>query len=73
MAWAYARQAQLAEETNKRYDGQTLIPFNHGRLAVYTASYLDIGEALLKRLFALIAETDVQRHGKACFCLGCGY
>jgi hypothetical protein len=35
-----------------------------GRLASYTASYLDIGEVLIKRFFASIADTDLRVHGK---------
>ena len=45
LAWSYAKQAQLATESQ-----------GSGRLAVYGASCVDIGESLIKRLFTQMAE-----------------
>ena len=69
MAWAFAKQSQLAEDVIRRYDGQTTMSHTTGRLAVYTASFIDIGEELLRNLFRGIAEADIQNHGKALFAL----
>lgn len=51
LAWAFAKQAQLAAESNQSTIGST------GRLAVYETSCLDVGEQLIRRLFLRIAET----------------
>ncbi len=50
LAWSYAKQAQLGADVNGSKVGST------GRLAVYETSCLDIGESLIQRLFAGIAE-----------------
>jgi hypothetical protein len=63
LAWAFARQAQLGAETIARFDGDTLLPKTSGRLAHYTTSFIDVGEALLQKLFYCIAETDLKSHG----------
>jgi hypothetical protein len=68
-AWAFAKQSQLAEDVIRRYDGQTTTSHSTGRLAVYTASFIDIGEELLRNLFRSIAETDIKNHGKPLFAL----
>jgi hypothetical protein len=60
LAWAYARQAQLAGETSQRR--ATKLTQTSGRLAVYTSSNLDLGEELLQALFRCIAETDLRVH-----------
>ncbi len=52
LAWAYAKQAQLAAEVSESTIGST------GRLAVYETSCLDIGEDLIQRLFLGIAESS---------------
>jgi len=54
LAWAYAKQAQLAAGVNDSTIGST------GRLAVYETSCLDVGENLVRRLFSRIAETGVE-------------
>jgi hypothetical protein len=64
MAWAFARQAQLADEVASRFKGTSTISYNNGRLLVYTASYFDIGEVVIQRLFNAIAETDFRVHGQ---------
>ena len=40
------------------------IPFTGGKLAYYTVIYLDVGEGLLRKLFAEIARADIEVHGK---------
>jgi hypothetical protein len=62
-AYAYARQGQLACDVIQRYDGATKIFKATGRLAVYTAGFIDIGETLLKTLFCQVADANVQIHG----------
>lgn len=64
MAWAFARQAQLAAEIPDRRKASSPLAQSNGRLAVYTASYLDIGEVLIQRLFNAIAETALHTHDK---------
>lgn len=61
-AWAFARQAQLSEEAANRLGGASLLPSSNGRLAIYTACYFDIGEELIHRLFAAIAEAGITKH-----------
>ena len=63
LAWSIARQAQMVQDTYRRCEEST-ISHATGRLAVYTVSFLDIGESLLKKLFAQIAEANVHKHGK---------
>jgi hypothetical protein len=67
LAWAFARQAQLGAEVISRYKGKTTVPFSSGRLAHYTTSFIDVGEELLHKLFAAIAETDLKTHGTIVF------
>jgi hypothetical protein len=62
MAWAYARQAQLADEVAERHKSKSSISLANGRLAVKTASYFDVGEVVLHRLFSEIANTDLIVH-----------
>jgi hypothetical protein len=69
-AWSFAKQAQLAEDVIRRYAGQTTSSHTTGRLAVYTASFIDIGEELLQSLFRGIADADIHNHGKYLFALG---
>jgi len=59
LAWAYAKQAQLAAGVNESTISST------GRLAVYETSCLDVGENLVRRLFSGIAETSI--HGSSTF------
>ena len=63
LAWSIAKQAQLALDTSRRYEGETSISDANGQL-LYQVSFLDIGESLLKKLFARIAEANVHKHGK---------
>jgi hypothetical protein len=63
MAWAYAKQAQLAEDVIRRYAGKSSMSHNTGRLAVYSATFIDIGEELLRNFFRVIANADIQNHG----------
>ncbi len=53
LAWAYAKQAQLAAGVSDSTISST------GRLAVYETSCLDVGEELIQRLFAGIAEASI--------------
>ena len=62
MAWAFARQAQLACEVLDRYPGTSNLLQSTGRQAVYTASYFDYGELLVQRLFQAIAEAALEDH-----------
>ena len=62
MAWAFARQAQLASEVADRLGDSSNLAHLSGRLAVYTAAYYDIGEALIQRLFAAIADAGLRVH-----------
>ena len=60
MAWAFARQAQLAEDVVIRNKSSCTMSLSNGRLAVKSVSCFDIGEGLLHRLFREIAETDLR-------------
>jgi hypothetical protein len=62
MAWAFARQAQLAQAVSERMKGAFNLATSNGRLAVYTSSYIDIGEKLLHRFFSAIGETNLRVH-----------
>ena len=64
MAYAYARQAQLAQEVGDRLKNDCCLANTNGRLAVYTTSSIDIGETLLHRFFAAIAEADLRVHNR---------
>jgi RAP domain len=61
MAWAFARQAQVAESASERLNRI----HGRGRPAVnkYQTICIDIGEALMQRLFGAIAETSLCMHG----------
>lgn len=62
-AWAFARQAQLAEQTADRNKAVCALTFKYGgRLAVKKAAASDVGEAVLEKLFHEIAETDLHVH-----------
>ena len=54
LCWAYAKQGQLASENS-----ETL----NGRMAVYCATAVDVGETLLKRFINCAAETDLANYG----------
>ena len=56
LAWSYAKQAQLAEGGSESLIGTT------GRLAVYEASSMDVGEDLIRRLFSAIGKTAMNKH-----------
>lgn len=58
LVWAFARQAQLAEDVPTR-QGEMKLGYSTGRLSVYAASYLDVGEALLHKFFNEIAEATL--------------
>ena len=64
LAYSYARHAQLGGETMDKYQKRCRIPFTGGKLAYYTVIYLDVGEGLLRKLFAEIARADIEVHGK---------
>ena len=64
MAWAFARQAQLAEEVVERYKSKSVTPLTGGRLASKSAICLDIGEGLIHKLFSEIAETNLRVHNE---------
>ena len=68
LAYAYARHAQLGGETMEKYKHYCTIGFTGGKLAVYTIAYLDVGEGLLRKLFAEIARADLEVHGKLIRC-----
>lgn len=57
LAWAFARQAQLACEVTDRYPGTANRLQCNGKLAVHTAGFFDWGEFLLHRLFHAIANS----------------
>ena len=57
LAWSFAKQATFSSDVT---DTPTLSG-NSGRLAVYETSCLDLGEALVTKLFASIAEECVRR------------
>lgn len=59
LAWSFAKQATIFSDTTAT-DTPTLSG-NNGRLAVYETSCLDLGEALVTKLFASIAEECVRR------------
>lgn len=58
LAWAYARQAQLSQESRARID----FGGRNGRLMVYRTSYFDTGEALLHKLFGALGDASVLVH-----------
>lgn len=64
LAWAYARQAQLASNMSIRRKDDMLIAAMTGRLAQYSISFVDLGESLLQKLFYAIAETDLNAYGE---------
>jgi len=62
LAYSFARHTQLGGETMNKYERRCRIPFTGGKLAYYTISYLDIGEGLLRKLFAAIAKADMENY-----------
>ena len=59
LAWSFAKQATISVEiflTPDEPESNGNINGNNGRLAVYETSCLDLGETLVTRLFASIAE-----------------
>lgn len=64
LAYSFARQAQLGGEVLDKYGKRTTISLNGGRLGYFIVINLDIGEALLKKLFAEIARTNLEIHGE---------
>lgn len=58
MAWAFARQGQLAEGVSDRWN----LNSGNGRLLVYKTIYFDVGQRLLQKLFGAIAETNLRVH-----------
>ncbi|CAJ1961283.1 unnamed protein product [Cylindrotheca closterium] len=62
LAWAYARQAQLASDLSFSRKDDLLIAPMTGRLAHYSASFVDVGESLMQKLFYAIAEADLNVH-----------
>lgn len=64
LAYSFARHAQLGGETMDKYRNACSIPATGGKLAMYTIAYLDVGEGLLRKLFAEIARADVELHSK---------
>ena len=63
LAWAFARQAQLVEEVKDRVNVAARMASTSGRMAVYSTICFDVGELLIQRLFAAIADTDLRVHG----------
>ncbi|KAL3916532.1 MAG: hypothetical protein SGILL_005134 [Bacillariaceae sp.] len=59
VAYVFARHAQLGAEVLQKYGKRCRLPVTGGRLACYTVSYLDIGEGLLRKLYAEIARVDL--------------
>lgn len=62
LAYSYARHTQLGGETMDKYKHSCRIPFTGGKLAYFTIVYLDVGEGLLRKLFAEIARADMEVH-----------
>lgn len=68
--WSYARQAQLSNEpspmenSSERGQQQSVTSNSSGRLAVYETICLDLGENLVNRLFAAVAESSLSKEGE---------
>lgn len=62
--WSFAKQAQLSQEVIESL-GDIAKVGSTGRLAVYETSCLDIGEELIKRLFASAAESGMEESGES--------
>jgi len=62
LAWAYAKQARLAAEMSSHRNDDMMIGKMTGRLAYYSASFIDVGESLIQKLFYAIAEADLKVH-----------
>lgn len=62
MAWAFATQAQLVIDVTYRVKNIAANVENSGKMAVYATSFFDIGEILIQRLFAAIAEANLKVH-----------
>ena len=65
--WSYARQAQLSNEPSSREDYKSQQSNNSnssGRLAIYETMCLDLGESLVNKLFASVAESSLFEEGK---------
>ena len=58
-AWSYARQGQLGADVADRLKASALAGSN-GRLIVYKTIFNDVGETLLHRFFAALAEADLR-------------
>ncbi len=70
LAWSFAKQATISVENNETALGESSRnnSNNNGRLAVYETSCLDLGEGLVTKLFASIAEACInQKNGLAVF------
>ena len=65
LAYSFARHTQLGGETMNKYERRCRIPFTGGKLAYYTISYLDVGEGLLRKLFAAIAKAGLENYGES--------
>lgn len=57
--WSFARQGQLALDVIDRFGVANVRVGTTGRLAVYETSCLDVGEDLIKLLFARAAEAGM--------------
>jgi len=59
--WSFAKQAQLSQDVIEDL-GDSVKVGSTGRLAVYETSCLDIGEDLVKRVFARAAESGMDKN-----------
>jgi hypothetical protein len=63
LAYAFAKHSQIGSEVLDQYGKQCRLPAAGGRLGCYTVSFLDVGEGLLRKLFAEIVRVDLELHG----------
>lgn len=59
-AYSYARQAQLSKEQQQEEQANPSYSSSNGRLAVYETICIDMGEDLVNRLFATVADCSLR-------------
>lgn len=67
IAYAFAKHSQLGSEVLDLYGKQCRLPAAGGRLGCYMVAFLDVGEGLLRKLFAEIVRVDLELHGTSSF------
>lgn len=63
LSYVYARHFQLGAEILQKYPKKCSLPLTGGRLACYTVAFLDVGEALLRKLYSRIASIQLETQG----------